>query len=148
MGGKSNTWENELLQLEFNNVNSSGIGDATGLRGSQTAGNFYISLYTSDPGESGNQSTNETNYTGYSRVAVPRTSSGFTVSLNSANFVNNVDFGACSAAPGSPITHFGIGDDPTGAGKLRRFGTVTPNITMAVGVQPRLLNSANLVTED
>lgn len=39
---KSNTFETELLTLLFNNTNIANIGDATGLRGSTTAGNFYV----------------------------------------------------------------------------------------------------------
>jgi hypothetical protein len=64
---KSNTWENDLLLLVFNNTNASLIGDATGLRGSTTAGSLYLSLHTADPGEAGNQSTNEIAYTSYAR---------------------------------------------------------------------------------
>lgn len=61
----SNTLENELLLLLLNNSNVANIGDATGLRGSSTAGSFYLSLHTSSPGETGTQSTNETSYTSY-----------------------------------------------------------------------------------
>jgi hypothetical protein len=83
---KGNTWENDLLLLVFNNTNAANIGDATGLRGSTAAGNLYLALHTGDPGEAGDQTTNEANYTGYARMAVVRSAAGFTVTTN--NVVN------------------------------------------------------------
>jgi hypothetical protein len=68
----SNAFETQLLQLIFNNTNAANIGDATGLRGSSTAGVFYIGLHTADPGEAGTQSTSETAYTSYARQSVVR----------------------------------------------------------------------------
>lgn len=145
---KSAVLENDLLKLIFNNVAAAGIGDALGLQPSATAGVFYVSLHTADPGNGGTQATNETTYTGYSRVAVARTTAGFTVVGSSANFTSNVDFGGCTATPGPPITFFGIGDASQGSGKLRYSGTLTPSIATAVGVTPRITSAANLITED
>lgn len=68
----SNAFETALLTLLFNNTNAANIGDATGLRGSTTAGVFYISLHTADPGETGSQTTSESAYTSYARVSVAR----------------------------------------------------------------------------
>jgi hypothetical protein len=67
------------LLLLFNNTNAANIGDATGLRGSTTAGSLYLSLHTADPGETGSQTTSECNYTSYARQAVARSSGGFTI---------------------------------------------------------------------
>ena len=145
---KSAVWENDLLKLVFNNIAVAGLGDANGLLSSASAGVFYLSLHTADPGNAGNQSTYETAYTGYQRVPVARTTAGFTVVNSSVNLTSNVDFGACTANPGSPITHFGIGDSANGVGKLRYSGTLTPNITMATSVVPRITTAANLITED
>lgn len=145
---KSDQWENDLLKLVFNNVGTSLIGDATGILPSGTTGSLYLSLHTADPGEAGNQSTNETAYTGYARYAVARTSAGFNVVANSVNLVANADFGACTATPGAAIGYFGIGTAASGAGKLLYSGTLSPTITMANGVIPRITTAANLVTED
>lgn len=79
---KGNTFENDLLLLIFNNTDAALIGDATGLRGSSTAGSLYVSLHTGDPGEAGNQTTSECAYGSYARVAVARSGSGWTVSGN------------------------------------------------------------------
>jgi len=70
---KGNTTENDVLQVVFrNNVDPSW----------RTNSNLYLALHTSDPGEAGGQSTNEADYTGYARVAVPKTAAGWTVSGN------------------------------------------------------------------
>lgn len=142
---KSDTWEAGLLNLLFKNTDFTLVGDAGGLRGSATAGSLYISLHTSDPGEAGSQTTNETTYTSYARVAVTR-GAGFTVTGNSVSPAANVDFPACTGGTAT-ITHFGIGTDSSGAGKLLYKGTVTPNISVSTGVTPRL-TTASSVTEE
>src|SRR5262245_64649545 len=75
----TNALENGLLSLLFENANYANVGDATGLRGSTTAGVFYVSLHTASPGETGSQNTSEAGYTSYARVSVPRSTSGWTV---------------------------------------------------------------------
>ena len=144
---KSNTFENDLMLLIFNNTNIADIGDATGLRGSSAAGSLYWSLHTADPGEAGSAITSETAYTGYARVAAARSGAGFTVTANSVSPPSNVDFGECTASPGAALTHFGIVNTSSGAGKLLYKGTLTPNITMAVGVIPRIKTNST-ITED
>lgn len=143
---KSNTWENDLLLLVFNNTNAANIGDATGLRGSSTAGSLYLSLHTADPGEAGDQSTNEIAYTGYARVAVARSSSGFTVTGNAVALAANADFPAGTGGSGT-ATHFGIGTAASGAGKLLYKGSLSPSIVCGNGVTPRI-NAGTVVTED
>lgn len=68
----TNAAETALLTLIFNNTDWANVGDAGGLQNSATAGSFYISLHTADPGETGSQTTSETAYTNYARVAVAR----------------------------------------------------------------------------
>ena len=144
---KSNTFENDLMKLIFNNVDIANVGDAGGLRGSASAGSLWWSLHTADPGEAGTAITNETAYTGYARVVAARSTSAFTVTNNSVSPVANVDFGECTSNAGSPLTHFGIVSTSGGAGKLLYSGTLTPNITMAVGVIPRI-KTTSTITED
>lgn len=146
---KSDTFENDLLLLLFNNTAIANIGDAGGLRATATAGSLWWSLHTADPGEAGTAVTNEAAYTGYARVAAARASGagGFTVTGNSVSPPANIDFGECTAVPGGPITHFGIVSTSSGAGKLLYSGTMTPNIAMAVGVIPRIKTTSS-ITED
>src|SRR5881392_3242288 len=70
----TNAFETACLQHYFQNTAHANVGDATGVRGSSVAGSFYISLHTADPGETGDQTTSETAYTNYVRVAVARSS--------------------------------------------------------------------------
>lgn len=143
---KSNTFENDFLLLVFNNTNTSLIGDATGLRGSTTAGSLYLSLHTADPGEAGTQSTNEIGYTSYARVAVARSGSGFVVTANSVALAANAQFPAGTGGSGT-ATHFGIGASASGAGKLLYKGSLSPSIVCGSGVTPQI-NAGTVVTED
>lgn len=141
---KGNTFENDLLALIFN---ATAIADLAENDTTAPLTALYVSLHTADPGEAGVQNTNETAYTGYARVAVNRNSGGWTVSGASVSPTANIDFGECTASPGAAITHFGVGVAASGATKLLYSGTVTPNITMAVGVIPRL-KTTSTITED
>ena len=143
---KSNSWENGLLLLLFNNTNFANVGDATGLRGSTTAGSLYVSLHTADPGEAGSQTTSESAYTSYARVAVARSGAGWTVSSNSVSPAAAITFPAGTGGSGT-VTHFGVGTDSSGAGTLLYSGTVTPNIVTGNGVTPQLTTST-AITED
>lgn len=139
---KGNNTENNILKLIFNATTWADMAenDTT-----SPATNITVALHTADPGETGTQSTNETAYTGYARVNVARTTGGWTVTNNSVSPVANIDFGECTASPGAAITHFSVG---TGvSNELLYSGTVTPNITMAVGVIPRL-KTTSTITED
>lgn len=141
---KGNTFENDWLKLIFNATAIANIADNAAV-GPLT--NLYVSLHTADPGEAGDQTTSETAYTGYARVAVARTTGGWTVTANSVSPAANIDFGQCTALPGTAITHFAVGTAASGVGKLLYSGTVTPNITMAAGIVPRL-TTASTITED
>lgn len=141
---KSDTWETGLLNLLFKNIDFTLVGDAGGLLGSVGDGSLYVSLHSADPGEAGTQLTSEAAYTGYARVAVAR-GAGFTVTSDSVSPAAAVTFPAGTAG-GETVTHFGIGTDSSGAGKLLYSGTITPNIVTGDGVTPEL-TTATAVTE-
>lgn len=144
---KSNAAENAMLQLWFNNVDFAGIGDAGGLQNSATAGSFYISLHTSDPGEAGDQTTNETVYTNYARVAVARSGAGWTVSGATATNFAQISFPQCGAT-GATITHVGIGTDSSGAGVLLYSGALNSSLAVALNITPLFAATGLTVTED
>jgi hypothetical protein len=146
MAGKSDTWENSLNLLLFNNTNVANVGDATGLRGSTTAGSLYFSLHTADPADAGTQVTSEIGYTSYARVAVARSSGGFTITTNAVALVANVTFPAGTGGSGT-ATHWGVGLAASGAGNLLYSGTLTPNIVCGNGVTPQI-TAGTIVTED
>ncbi|MGH8025461.1 MAG: phage tail fiber protein [Pseudoxanthomonas sp.] len=143
----SNAFETLLLQLIFENANAANVGDATGLRGSTTAGVFYVGLHTADPGEAGAQNTTEANYTGYARVSVARSTAGWTVTGNTVVNDAAVTFGACTAGS-STCTHFSLGTDVSGAGNLLMSGALTGSLAVTAGVTPSFAAGALTATFD
>ena len=143
---KSNTHENDYLLLMFNNTTMTLVGDAAGILQSAAAGSLYFSLHTSDPGEAGDQTTNEAAYTSYARVAVARSGAGFTVSTNTVALVANVTFPAGTGGTGT-ATNWGLGTSSSGAGKLLYKGAISPTIVCGNGVTPQL-TAGTVVTED
>ena len=140
MTAKTDSWENALLLLVFNNANAANIGDATGLRASATAGQLFLSLHSADPGEAGNQSTSEVSYTGYARIGINRASGagGFTVTANSVSPTTQpTSFGACTAGSAT-ASHFGIGTASSGAGVLLYRGALSAAIAISSGVTPQI----------
>jgi hypothetical protein len=140
---KGNIFENDLLKFLFNATPIANIADNAA---ASPITDWQISLHTGDPGEAGDQETNEAAYTSYARVAVARTSGGFTVTANSVVPAADIDFPEATGGS-ETITHFMIGTAATGAGKQIYSGTVTPNISVSSGVIPRL-TTATEVTED
>jgi hypothetical protein len=140
---KSNALENDILDLLFTGA---AIPDLAENDSSTPATDLYISLHTGDPGEAGDQTTNEAAYTSYAREAVARSGSGFTVSGNSVSPAADVTFTTATGGT-ETITHFAIGTGSSGTGYLMYSGTVTPNINVTTGVTP-ILTTASTVTED
>jgi hypothetical protein len=141
---KSNAFETDLLGLIFNGTAISTIADNAA---SSPLTNLYLALHTADPGEAGNQSTSEISYTGYSRVAVARTSGGWTITGNSVSPVAAIEFGEMTGGAGGTVTHASIGTASTGTGKILYKGGLTPTIAVALGVLPRIKNTST-ITED
>jgi len=131
----SDTFEQNLLDLIFLNVDITLIGDAAGLQNSAAAGSLYVSLHTADPGEAGDQTTNETAYTNYARVAVARSGAGWTRTGSTIENTAAITFATCGAT-GATITHFGIGTDSSGAGKLLYKGALTASLPVSSGIAP------------
>lgn len=133
---KSNAWENALMLLVFNNTDAANIGDATGLRGSSTAGSLYVGLHTGDPGEAGSQTTNECAYTSYARVGVARSGAGWTVSGNAVTNAALVQFPQCTGSS-ETATHFSIGTASSGGGVLLYKGALSASLAISSGIQPQ-----------
>jgi hypothetical protein len=140
---KGDTYENDWLKLIFNATAIANLADNAS---ASPVTSIHVSLHTSDPGEAGSQTTNETSYTSYARVAVARTAGGWTVTNNSVSPVASISFPACTGSTAT-ITHFGVGTALSGTGKLLYKGTVTPNISVSTGVTP-ILTTSTAITED
>lgn len=147
MAGKSDYFENALLQMIFDTTVATGMEGIFANPGSPAA-DLYVSLHTADPGDTAaNQTANEVTYTNYVRQAVSRTT-GFTVTGNSVSPAANIDFVAHGGGASQIATHFAIGTASAGAaGKILYAGAITPNITISTGVIPRL-TTFTTITED
>ena len=132
-----------LLKLIFNGTAIANIADDAG---TSPLTNLYVSLHTADPGETGNQTTNECAYTSYARVAVARTSGGWTVTANSVSPTANIDFPAAIGGT-ETATHMAVGTAASGTGKILYYGAITPNISISTGVIPRI-GTGSTITED
>ncbi len=140
---KTNNWENSILLLLFNATATTNVADNAA---SSPLTNLYVSLHTSDPGETGTQSTSECNYGSYARVAVARSGSGWTVTSNSVSPASAINFPEATSGTNT-ATHFGIGSLSSGSGVLYYKGAITPNIAISAGVTPSL-TTATAITED
>ena len=140
---KSNSLENSWLKLLFNAVAIADIADNDATSPLTT---LKVSLHDADPGEAGDQTTNEATYGGYARVSVNRTTGGWVVTNNSVSPVSAITFPECTAGSNT-ITHFGIGSASSGAGVLYYSGTVSPNISVSTGVTATLTTSSS-ISED
>lgn len=135
MAGKGDTFENDLLKLIFTATPIANIADNAA---TLPLTNLYLSLHTADPTDTGNQTSNEANYGGYVRKAVPRaTTNGFKVTGSDAHLRTNNDFAAATSGSSS-CTYFAVGTASSGTGKILYAGAITPTISVVTGVTPRL----------
>ena len=134
---------NNLLKLIFNAVAWANMADNAA---SSPYTNLYLSLHTADPGTGNSQTTNETSYTNYTRIAVLRTSAGWTVATNTAVNTALVQFPQCGAT-GATLTYVAIGTNVTGAGNVLYSGPLNSSLAVASGIQPQFNASALTVTE-
>ena len=131
-------YANSLLALIFNATTFANMAiNAT----SSPFTNLYVSLHTATPTATGNQTSNEAAYTGYARVAVSRSSSGWTVTGNSVSPTATIVFPAATGGSETE-TFFGIGTSSSGAGHLLYFGAISPTIVVANGVTPELTTNS------
>jgi len=140
---KGLTFDNDLLKLIFNATAIANIADNAG---SSPLTNLYLSLHTADPTSGGSQNTSEATYTNYARVAVLRTSAGWTVTANSVENADLIQFPQCGAS-GNTVTHVGIGTALSGAGKLLYVGALTSSLAVANLIQPQFVAGALTVEE-
>src|SRR6266576_307578 len=139
---KSNDWTMDLFKLVFHNAPCSLLGDAVGLVGSSVAGNLYVSIHIADPGRSGAQTKNEATYSGYTRVAVPRSSARWTITVIDSDIgpvrVSNATLVAFPEATGgeNQIKYAAVGTSASGTGKMLYSGKLVTKIPVVAGIIP------------
>ena len=144
------TTESNTLKIIFNNTTWGGLGDATGLVGSTVAGSLYVQTETANPGETGTQTTSESAYTSYARVAVARSTGGWTVSGTSPTQAANVaavTFPACTGGTETE-TYFAIGRASSSTGELMFYGSLTASLAVSSGITPSFAIGACVATLD
>ncbi len=132
----TDAFENKILSLYLENAAAANIGDASGLQPSATAGSVYVSLHTADPGDTAGtgQTQSESAYTNYARVAVARSTSGWTVASGVGDNDSAITFPACGVT-GSTVTHCGLGSASSGTGNRDMNGTAS--LVVSNGVTPQ-----------
>jgi hypothetical protein len=134
----SNASRNKLSLLIFNATAWVGIADNAA---SSPITNIYASLHTALPGRTGNQSSSEASYTNYARVAIPRSSTGFTVAADGTTTLTSQRQFPASSPTGNnqycPFVAFGSASSGTGEieqqGAIIKSGTTAIPVTMLAG---------------
>lgn len=146
MAGKANGNSIGLLDLIFTAVIGSAYTTLAANAQSGAATNLYVSLHTADPGAGGSQNTTEAAYTGYARVAVARTTGGWSISSETISNAATITFPACTGGSETE-TFFGIGLAASGAGTLLYSGALTSSLAMSNGITPSFAASSLTITE-
>lgn len=136
----SNFIDAGILGLIYQAVAITGI--ATNATSAPIA-NIYVALHTADPGQSGNQSTSEIAYTGYARVAVVRSSSGWVLTGNVINPAATINWPTGTGGSGT-ATFWSTGVASSGATNIINSGPISPSIVCGVGVTPQLTTATSI----
>jgi hypothetical protein len=142
---KTTDFEADLLKLIFNGTPVDGIA---GNDANSPITEFYVGLYTDDPGADGDQTVNEISYTGYQRVAVQRNTSGWTVDADNARVGLAADlvFPTMTGGTGGTATFIAMGTNPTGAGQLFYRAALAQPLIVAEGDPPRVSAAESVTT--
>lgn len=146
---KGNTAESDLLKLLFQNTAWANVGSAGGLQPSGTAGSFFISLATAALSGTATQTTSEAAYTSYARVAVARSSGGWTVTGSAPTTGENaaaVTFPACTGGSETEQSAV-IGRDTSSTGEVIYWGALSSNLAVSSGITPSFAINALAATE-
>lgn len=138
------TMESDVLKLLLCGVAIANIADNAGSSPSTAT---WQALHTADP-SSGTQGTNEVSFTGYARVAVTRSTAGFTVTGSgpaTASPVSAITFGMLTSTSTGTATHWSLGlSSASTSGKIIASGTISPNINLGQNVTPSLTTSSSI----
>jgi len=141
---KSTATCNSILALIFN---ATAWADIAQNDGSGPLTDLYLSLHTASPGVGNDQTTNETAYTNYVRIAVERTTSGWDAPSGGATAnAALAQFAQCGVT-GATLTHVAIGTAASGAGTVLYAGALSSSLAVANGIQPQFAAGALDVTE-
>ena len=138
---KSNSAENGLLALIFNQTTWTGVAATSG----GTA--FFLALHTGDPGEGGDQTTSEAAYTSYARVSINRNSGGFTVSGSTVQNAAEILFPTCTGGS-ETLTHWSLGLASSSTSAILYKGALNSSLAVSNTIAPRFAAGQLTITED
>ena len=133
---KSNTTENDVLKAILKGTDPSWRAGAT----------LYVALHSSDPGEDGNQTTNEVAFSNYTRQPITK-SSGWTDNGSSFSNVALIQFSVCGN-DGATARYASIGTAETSTGQILYSGQLSADLTIAINIQAQFAIGAITITED
>ena len=116
----SRTTANNLLKLYYNATAIANIADNAA---TSPITNVQVALHSAWPAETDTQDISEISYTGYARVAVARTSGGWTVTNDQVSPVATIGFGACTAGSATAM-FFSTGQGSSGATTIWHRGVI------------------------
>jgi hypothetical protein len=140
---KANVTRNDFVKFIANSVAMPSYG-----------GTLYAHFHTADPGLTGTSSTNEVSYTGYARVAVDRSGSGFTIcdpngtpNANGTSFKNaaEITFPECTGVSDDVIiTHLSLCNN---SGQILYSAALTASIRVTNLITPRVVAGSAIFKE-
>ena len=146
----TNQFEDDLLDLIFNNVASVNIGDSAGLLPSAAAGNTELTLHTAALAETDTlQTANEVAYTGYARPTQARTTGGWTIEGTAPTQATNaalVQFGNMTALGPDTVVDFGMTLWDGSTNYLQIYGALDASLVINNGVNPQFAINALDIT--
>lgn len=144
--GTDATFANDILLLFFQGTTIANIAENAS---SSPITNIYVALHTANPettagsGTVGTQNASEAAYTSYARVAVPRSSSGWTVSTNTVVPAATISFPAATGGSETE-TYASLGKSSSGATLMFWYGSISPTISVSTSVTPQLTTASTL----
>jgi len=148
MAAKSQQFGTDLLKLILNATALDMIAEDNSVDG---VTQFYLALHTADPGVGGSQASSETNYVGYARQSVARTSAAIAVTNANPPIARLVadaifpDIGAGSSS--QTLTFWSLGLAASGAGEILYRGPISPTLPIAAGQSGPILAAGTNITE-
>lgn len=139
-GAMGNDFSDDVLDLILRATAIANIADNAA---TSPITDTYLSLHTSDPADTGNQTTNEAAYTSYARVAVARSTGWGAASAGVSTLAANTDFPAATGGSETE-THAMCGKSVSGVGLNFFNGSLSPTIAVSSGVTPRITSASTI----
>jgi len=132
----ANVTENAILELVYRATLWAGYAQNVTTTAQTLVG---FGLHTADPTDTGTQTTSEVTYTGYTRVNVSRSGTGFNAVVTDSGIstASAVTFTAGTAGTGI-VSFFSTAASGAGAQNILWSGAVSPVINSGSGVTPQL----------